>query len=104
MSLHRQVMQLLAALQVSNSYDCIGFRGYLIRIQLVISAFFQDLIDPITPCSELKVVLKRSRITAVTTSARADSRLPVLLDYTPANITKLQTDLNALGFFERELP
>ena len=31
--------------------------------------------------------------------AQGDSRLPVLLDYTPANITKLQTDLNALGFF-----
>jgi hypothetical protein len=31
--------------------------------------------------------------------AQGDSRLPVLLDYTATNITRLQSDLTALGFF-----
>lgn len=31
--------------------------------------------------------------------AQGDSRLPVQLEYSAANITKLQSDLSALGFF-----
>ncbi len=31
--------------------------------------------------------------------AQGDSRLPVVIDYSASNITKLGSDLKALGFF-----
>ncbi len=31
--------------------------------------------------------------------AQGDSRLPVMLEYAPADITKMESELKALGFF-----